>query len=69
MCIESIVRVGDRVGVFSFARGYTFKQPETLIEWAKKDFDAYLFRNGQEETAEELFDMLEKTLCRNTRCH
>lgn len=71
MCTESIVRVGNQVGVFSFARGYTFKQPQTLIEWARRDFDAcftYLFRNGHEETAEELFNVLERTMCSNTQC-
>jgi hypothetical protein len=70
MCMCEIVRIGSKVGVFSFTTGYAFKPAPSLIEWAKRDFDAcftYLFRNGHEETAEELFNFLERTVSATTR--
>lgn len=60
-----IVYVDGQYGVYSFTTGYAFKPYTTLIEWAKKDFDScftYLFNNGYEDTAEELFDLLVKLL-------
>lgn len=57
----TVVTVGKRSGVFSFATGYIFKREQTLLEWAKNDFDAcfnYLFRQGKEDMAEELFEVL-----------
>lgn len=72
MCMCEIVRRGSKVGVFSFTTGYAFKPVPSLIEWAKRDFDAcftYLFKNGHDETAEELFTLLERTVCATTRSH
>ena len=70
MC--TIVNVGNRVGTFSFATGYAFKREPTLTEWAKDDFDAcfnYLFNQGMEDIAEELFERLVRTMCGNARSH
>lgn len=57
----TVVTVGKRAGVFSFSTGYIFKREQTLLEWAKNDFDAcfnYLLRQGKEDMAEELFKVL-----------
>lgn len=70
MC--EIVCVGNRFGVFSFTTGFTFKTEPTLVEWAKTDFDAcfnYLFRQGMDDIAEELFEYLSRTMCGNARSH
>lgn len=70
MC--TIVCVGNKFGVFSFTTGYIFKHELTLVEWAKKDFDAcfnYLFRQGLDDVAEELFEHLTRTMCGNARSH
>ena len=63
--MDVVVTVNGQVGVFSFARGFEYKKAPSLLEWAKKDFDAcfnYLFRTGQEDKAEEIFTVLERTV-------
>lgn len=61
MCATVIVIVDGRVGAFSFSTGVKFQREQTLLEWAKNDFDAcinYLLSNGKEDEAEIVFEQL-----------
>ena len=61
MCEVTQLLIGSQVGTFSFTTGVVWQRQITLIEWAKKDFDAcfsYLFNQGREEDAELLFEHL-----------
>lgn len=60
-----IICIDGRYGVFSFVSGFKTRMEPTLLEWARKDFDAcfnYLFRQGLDDVAEELFDRISKTV-------
>ena len=59
----NIIIVGSRFGTFSWPDGIRMKPGATLLEEARRNFDAVfnrLFREGKDELAEELFDHLTK---------
>lgn len=61
MCEVTQVVVNNNIGTFSFSTGIVWQRQMTLIEWARKDFDAcfrYLFNQGRDEEAEVLFEHL-----------
>ena len=67
MCGTTIVSVNGKVGTFSFTIGVRWKTEPTLLEWAKRDFDAcfaYLFAQKREDEAELLFEVLTRVTTR-----
>ncbi len=60
MCTSQIVSVGNRVAVYSFARGYTFKrEPELREEW-RANPNAVLERLAREGRWDELEILMDR---------